>query len=111
LIKAACRMGALAGRGSDALVTAADVYGDCVGLAFQIADDVLDVEGDTEVLGKPVGSDQGLAKATYPALLGLRESKRRASELMDGALACLLPLGPRGEALGALARFVVERRQ
>ena len=84
-------------------------YAAHLGLAFQIADDVLDVESSTEQLGKPVGSDQGLDKATYPALLGMQESKRRAAQLMDEALEALAPFGPGGVPLAALARFVVER--
>lgn len=111
LIRASCVVGGLAGGGSEDQLRSLSQYAERVGLAFQIADDVLDVEGDTAVLGKPVGSDQGRAKATYPALLGLGESKRRAAELMGEALGCLAPFGPRGEALAALARFVVERRQ
>ncbi|MDW7712045.1 MAG: polyprenyl synthetase family protein [Deferrisomatales bacterium] len=110
LIRASTLVGALAGGGGEAEVSALTRFAERIGLAFQIADDVLDVEGATETLGKPVGSDQGLAKATYPALLGLAESKRRAWELMDEGLAYLEPLGAAAEALRALGRFVVERR-
>ncbi len=109
LIRAATLVGGLAAGGEEASLEALTRYAERIGLAFQIADDVLDVEGSTETLGKPVGSDQGLAKATYPALLGMAESKRRAQELMDEALESLSPFGARGEALRALGRFVVER--
>ncbi|MDF1552749.1 MAG: polyprenyl synthetase family protein [Deferrisomatales bacterium] len=109
LIRAAVRLGGLAaGAGPDSL-EALTHYAARLGLAFQIADDVLDVEGSTVQLGKPVGSDQGLGKATYPALLGMEESKRRATQLMDEALGSLEPFGPAGIPLAALARFVVER--
>ena len=109
LIRAAVRVGGLAaGAGPDPLETLTR-YAAHLGLAFQIADDVLDVESSTEQLGKPVGSDQGLEKATYPALLGMQESKRRAAQLMDEALEALAPFGPGGVPLAALARFVVER--
>jgi geranylgeranyl diphosphate synthase, type II len=110
LIRASTVVGALAGGAGESELGALARFAERVGLAFQIADDVLDVEGSTETLGKPAGSDQGLAKATYPALLGLGESKRRARELMGEGLACLEPFGGAGEALRALGRFVVERR-
>lgn len=110
LIRASTVVGALAAGAGDEAVTALSRYAERIGLAFQIADDVLDVEGSTAALGKPVGSDQGLAKATYPALLGLAESKRRARELLDEGVACLRPFGEAAQALRALGRFVVERR-
>jgi geranylgeranyl diphosphate synthase type II len=109
LIRAAVRVGGLAvGAGPDPL-EALTRYASRLGLAFQIADDVLDVEGDPAQLGKPVGSDQGLGKATYPALLGVEESKRLAAQLMEEALAALSMFGAGAEPLAALARFVVER--
>ncbi len=110
LIRAAVAVGAVAGGAGEEDVRRLERYGATLGLAFQIADDVLDVEGATDVLGKPVGSDQGLSKATYPALLGLAESKRRAHDLMGEAIAVLEPYGALAEPLRALARFVVERR-
>ncbi|MBI5440237.1 MAG: polyprenyl synthetase family protein [Deltaproteobacteria bacterium] len=110
LIRAAVRIGALAGGADSASLEALTAYAEELGLAFQIADDVLDVIGSTEALGKPVGSDEGLEKATYPALLGIDESKRRAAALMQSAIARLQPFGERAECLAALARFVVERQ-
>ncbi len=110
LIRAATVVGGLAGRASDAELRALTQYAERVGLAFQVADDVLDVESTTETLGKPVGSDEGLRKATYPALLGLGESKRRARELVEAAIECLKPLGERAEPLRGLARLAIERR-
>jgi len=109
LIRVSTLVGGLAGGARDGELDALVRYAERIGLAFQIADDVLDVEGSTAVLGKPVGSDQTLSKATYPALLGLGESKRRARELMEEGLACLEPFGSAAEALRALGRFVVER--
>jgi geranylgeranyl diphosphate synthase type II len=110
LIRAAVRVGGIAvGTGPDQLEVLTR-YASRLGLAFQIADDVLDVEGTTEELGKTVGSDQGLQKATYPALLGMQESKRLATTLMEEALEELVSLGPAAEHLAALGRFVVERR-
>ncbi|MHB8763793.1 MAG: polyprenyl synthetase family protein [Deferrisomatales bacterium] len=110
LIRASVLLGGLAAGADEPALEALTRYAERVGLAFQIADDVLDVEGTTEALGKPVGSDQNLAKATYPALLGLAESKRRARDLTEAALACVERFGPEGEPLRALAWFVVERR-
>ena len=110
LIRASTVVGALAAGAAEDQVAALARYAERIGLAFQIADDLLDVEGSTAALGKPVGSDQGLAKATYPALLGLAESKRRAQELLEEGVACLEPFGQAAEALRALGRFVVERR-
>jgi geranylgeranyl diphosphate synthase type II len=110
MIRAATVVGGLAGGGGDEALRILALYAERVGLAFQIADDVLDVEGETEVLGKPVGSDERQSKATYPAVIGIGESKRRAVELMESATGCLEPFGGRGDGLAALARFVVERR-
>jgi len=110
LIRAAVRVGGLAAAAEPEPLEALTQFGARLGLAFQIADDVLDVEGSTEQLGKPVGSDQGLGKATYPALVGLEESKQRAAQLLEEALTALAPLGAAGAPLAALARFAVERR-
>jgi geranylgeranyl diphosphate synthase type II len=110
LITASVVSGGLYGGASAEQAEKLRSFGRAVGLAFQIADDVLDVEGETEVLGKPVGSDERQSKATYPAVIGIGESKRRAVELMESATGCLEPFGGRGDGLAALARFVVERR-
>ena len=110
LIRTAAVVGGLVGGGDELALRHLALYGERLGLAFQIADDVLDVEGSAELIGKPVGSDEGLRKATYPALFGIAESKKRAAELMAAAIDCLEPFGEKGEALEALARFVVERQ-
>jgi geranylgeranyl diphosphate synthase type II len=110
LIRAAAVVGGLAGGGEEAALERLARYAERVGLAFQIADDLLDVEGATETLGKPAGSDQGRSKATYPALLGASEAKRRARELVDSAISFLAPFGSAAEPLRALARFVLERQ-
>ncbi len=84
-------------------------YARCIGLAFQIRDDVLDVEADTGTLGKPQGADVQRNKPTYPALLGLEGAKRKARELHDKALALLDPLGQAADPLRWIARYIVAR--
>src|SRR3989442_12119139 len=110
LIRASLRVGAmLAGAKADALV-AITRAGDALGLAFQIVDDILDVEGSLEELGKTAGSDQRKQKATYPALHGLEASRRRARALIEDAKVALMPLGPAPRPIPALADFIYERR-
>ncbi|GHB12696.1 farnesyl diphosphate synthase [Salinicola rhizosphaerae] len=110
LIRAAVRLGALvAVEESDPRVAALDQYAAAIGLAFQIHDDVLDVTGDTQTLGKISGADAERHKPTYPALLGLENAQRRARELLDEALTALGPLGDAGQPLAALARFMIAR--
>jgi len=84
-------------------------FGAEIGLAFQIQDDILDVEGDPALLGKSTGADAAHAKPTYPSTTGLDASRARARELRDAAIAALEPLGARASALAELARFVVSR--
>jgi len=81
-----------------------------LGLAFQIVDDVLDVVGSTEELGKTAGKDQAQRKATYPALHGIEASRARARDLIAEADTALADLGTRAEPIRALGRFIVERR-
>ena len=88
-----------------------DRFGKSIGIAFQIKDDILDVEGDTEVIGKPSGSDEKLKKATYPALFGIEASRRRCDELLHNAMDDLAPLGDAAAPLKWLARYIVERGQ
>ena len=90
-------------------ISALDAFGRTIGIAFQIKDDILDVEGDTDVIGKPSGSDQRLDKATYPGLVGIRKARQRCDELLSGALEHLDDFGADAEPLSWLARFIVER--
>jgi farnesyl diphosphate synthase len=86
-----------------------DHYAKCIGLAFQIRDDILDVVGDTATLGKPQGSDRVLDKPTYPALLGLEGAREHARALYEEALTSLEPLGPETDPLRWIAAYIVER--
>ena len=109
LIRAACRMGVLAAGGDVAALGSAETYGDAVGLAFQIADDVLDVTASAEQLGKPVGADAEAGRHTFPAVVGLEESRRMARDLVARAEAAVRPLEGGDGPLAALARYSVER--
>jgi geranylgeranyl diphosphate synthase type II len=109
LLRASLRMGGLVAGADEASLQALEVYGDAVGLAFQIIDDLLDVQGDETKLGKRVGKDSGLGKWTYPGLLGIEGSRQRARQLADEAVAALAPLGERGDRLRALALDLLER--
>ncbi len=110
LLRVSVCLGGLLGGGDEAQMAALGVYGEKIGLAFQIVDDVLDVEGDAHLMGKPTGSDEGLEKATYPALCGMEESKRLARAACEEALAALAAFPNGAPALAALARFIVLRR-
>lgn len=110
LILACIRAGTiLAGAGSSELETLTR-YGEAIGLAFQIADDILDVEGSEEALGKTVGGDARKGKVTYPALLGLEESRKRARELVDRAISSIEGLDGRADPLRGIARYIIERK-
>ncbi|WP_442111986.1 (2E,6E)-farnesyl diphosphate synthase [Pseudomonas sp. NUPR-001] len=111
LIEASVRLGALASaRASQAQLDALQTYAQAIGLAFQVQDDILDVESDTETLGKRQGADIARDKPTYPALLGLEAAKVYALELRDQALDALRPFDAAAEPLRELARYIVERR-
>ena len=109
LIRASVRAGAILGNASEERLAALTRYGEAIGLAFQIADDILDVEGTTEQLGKDAGSDQARGKATYPALVGLEASRQRAHELVQMALDALASFDQRAEPLRAIASYIVKR--
>lgn len=90
--------------------SAIDAFGRTIGIAFQIKDDILDVEGETEVIGKQAGADQRLGKATYPGLVGIDEARLRCDSLLRSALEQLDDFGDDASSLRWLARFMVERR-
>lgn len=110
LIAASCVTGAILGGGNAEFQARAQNYGQSIGLAFQVVDDILDLIGNEQVLGKPVGSDLHQGKATYPALLGISASRALAQDLIDQALASLDGLSHgRLEFLRALAQYIVDR--
>jgi len=110
LIRASVRLAALAAGCKDSNTLAAlETYGHCVGLAFQIRDDLLDIEAGTEQLGKTAGKDAAANKPTYPAILGVDASRHELSALTARALEAVDALGTAGEPLRDLARFVADR--
>jgi geranylgeranyl diphosphate synthase, type II len=110
LIRVSLSAGAILAGATPAAADAIRTAGDDLGLAFQIVDDILDVEGSLAELGKTAGSDERKKKVTYPALYGLDVSRARARDLIEHAHQVLAPLGPAAEPIRALAAFVVERR-
>jgi geranylgeranyl diphosphate synthase type II len=110
LIRCSLRVGAMLAGGRPDHVEAISAAGERLGLAFQIVDDILDVEGTLAELGKTAGSDERRQKATYPALHGIDRSRQQARALVREAIASLVPLGPAADPIRALCEFVVERR-
>lgn len=111
LIRASVRCGAMLGGASEAELGSLTRYSEAIGLAFQIADDILDVEGSSEEMGKPTGGDQKKGKATYPALLGLDASRQRAAELVDMAIEALSGFDAKAEPLREIARYITARKK
>ena len=110
LISASVLLGFMGGGGQDpSLEDRLSTYARCIGLAFQVQDDILDVEGDTAVIGKPQGSDQDRDKPTYPNLLGMMEAKATAQRLCDDALTALSIFDHRADTLRELACYIVKR--
>ena len=110
LIRASARMGGLIANASPAQLAALDAYAAAIGLAFQVIDDILDVEGDTTTLGKAKGADAALHKSTYPSLLGLEAARHKAQELHRSAIAALAGFGSSAAPLRQLADFVIDRK-
>ncbi|MCK5126559.1 MAG: polyprenyl synthetase family protein [candidate division Zixibacteria bacterium] len=110
LIRGAVRIGALLANAGKKELDAITVYGEKVGHAFQIIDDILDIVGDTEILGKPVGSDSKNNKATYPAIIGLEKSRQIASELIDEAIDTIRTSVSPSDTFVDIARFIGGRQ-
>lgn len=111
LILASVRAGAIMAGPDAAQMQSLTRYGEAAGLAFQIADDILDVEGSSVDLGKATGGDAKKGKATYPAVIGLEESKKRADELVQRAAASLDGFGVSAEPLRLIARYIAARKK
>ena len=109
LIRASVQLGALAAGADDDALQALDRYAHAVGLAFQVRDDILDVEGESAVIGKTAGKDAAAAKPTFPSIIGLDASRARLAELIDTALAAIAPLGERAALLEELALYAAHR--
>lgn len=109
LLKSAITMGALAGNATNTEISALARYAESIGLAFQVQDDILDIEGDTQTLGKPQGSDLEANKATYPALLGLQDAKDKAHDLVNQAIAALSEIDADTGRLKAIAEYIIAR--
>lgn len=110
LLRASCRLGALSAGATEAQLASLTAFGRYLGLAFQIVDDLLDVTASPEQMGKATGKDAAKGKNTYPALLGLDETRKQADLQLDAALHALVPLGRAADGLRGLARFVVDRQ-
>lgn len=109
LINVALELGAMSADATTDELAALRVYGSTLGLAFQIKDDLLDIEGDTATLGKPQGSDQARNKPTYPALVGVEQCREWLIDLQQEAVTALEPFGSRSQALVALAHYIIDR--
>jgi geranylgeranyl diphosphate synthase type II len=109
MILASVRVGAKLGGANEANLKALTRYGESLGLAFQIADDILNVEGKAALMGKKTGTDLFKRKATYPSVLGVEESKTRSKELVEMAVDALKQLGPEADPLREIARFIIAR--
>ncbi len=111
LITASTRMGGMLAGADPAGLEALTVYGEAAGLAFQVADDILDVKGETALMGKTAGSDERKSKLTYPSVYGVEAARQKASDLVQKALAALDgAFGAGAEPLRAIARYIIERK-
>ena len=111
LILASVRAGAILAGAENKELETITRYGEAIGLAFQIADDIIDVEGNKEDVGKNIGGDAKKGKVTYPSILGVDESRKRARELVDMAITALKDFDRKAEPLREIARYLVERKK
>ena len=109
LIKACIRAGAILSQADEGQLNALSNYGAHIGLAFQIVDDILDITADQSLLGKDIGSDVEKKKATYPALYGLDESKKKAERLVEEGITSLKVFGNKADPLREIGRFFLQR--
>jgi len=112
LIRASVQIGGIVGQANPKTLVRLGVYGEKIGLAFQIADDILNIEGDAKKTGKAVGSDSTHQKATYPGIYGgVAQAKRDALRLVDDALEAVKPLGLPADRLGQIAHYMIKRQK
>ncbi|MFO8031826.1 MAG: polyprenyl synthetase family protein [Desulfohalobiaceae bacterium] len=112
MLSCSCYCGALLAGAKQNDLEKVEIFGQAVGLAFQVADDILDIVGDSQIMGKPVGSDQKQGKLTYPGLLGLEESKRFGQDLVEQATAAISEYqGEPADFLRELAQYIMHRVQ
>jgi geranylgeranyl diphosphate synthase type II len=111
LICASVKSGVILGGGNGSQIEAMTSYGNCIGKAFQISDDNLDIESDTETLGKTVGADRQKGKTTYPSLIGLSRSKEIQAQLIETAILSLEAFDRGADPLREIARYIIERKK
>jgi geranylgeranyl diphosphate synthase type II len=111
LIAASVTSGAMLGGGDESQIKAITSYGQKIGLAFQIFDDILDIEGDSKTMGKTTGSDEQKGKITYPAVVGLSRSKVIQSELVEEAIESLRAFDRSADPLRQIARYIIARKK
>jgi geranylgeranyl diphosphate synthase type II len=111
LIHASVTSGAILGEGTEEQVNAISSYGEKIGLAFQIADDILDVEGDSKAMGKGVGGDARKKKITFPATVGLKKAKEIQGRLVEEAVGALKALDEKADPLRSIAVYIIERNK
>ncbi len=111
LIEASISTGAILGNGSVEQIEQLDIYAKNIGLAFQVIDDILNVEGDPAVMGKDVGTDQIREKSTYPSILGIEKSKEFAKNLVNNALQALDYFDNKSDPLRAIAHYIIDRKK
>jgi geranylgeranyl diphosphate synthase type II len=111
LIHASVTSGAILGEGTEEQVNAISSYGEKIGLAFQIADDILDVEGDSQTMGKGVGGDARKKKITFPAAVGLQKAKEIQGRLVEEAVGALKTFDEKADPLRSLALYIIERKK
>jgi geranylgeranyl diphosphate synthase type II len=111
MIEASVCSGAILGGGSPDQIEHLKIYSKNIGLAFQVTDDILNVEGDPSLLGKAVGTDRDRKKSTYPSIIGLKKSKDMAREMIRSALNALDIFDEKSEPLRAIAEYIIERKR
>lgn len=110
LIEASVLSGAILGGGTNDQIKQLEVYAKNIGLAFQVTDDILNVEGDPDIMGKAVGTDKNRKKSTYPSIMGLKKSKEFATNLINNALQSLESFDKNSNQLRAIANYIIERK-